>query len=79
MYDHIFHFIWFFDCYLCFINFFGRAERNFLKNVLNLKGVSIDVGMLRKTKPRAALIGFTTVVIPCISGYILMTTREHFG
>lgn len=70
MYDHIFHFIWFFDCYLCFINFFGRAERNFLKNVLNLKGVSIDVGMLWF---------ITVVVIPCISGYILMRTRKHFG
>lgn len=42
--------------------------------------MSIDVGMLRKTKPRAALIGFiTVVVIPCISGYILMRTRKHFG
>lgn len=44
-----------------------------------LKGVTIDTGMLRKTEPRAALIGFTTVVIPCISGYILMRTRKHFG
>ncbi|AEC08087.1 Cation/H+ exchanger [Arabidopsis thaliana x Arabidopsis arenosa] len=44
-----------------------------------LKGVSIDVGMLRKTEPRAALIGFNTLVIPYISGYILMRTRKHFG
>lgn len=44
-----------------------------------LKGVTIDVGMLRKTEPRAALIGFTSLVIPCISGYTLMRTRKHFG
>ncbi|ESQ51291.1 hypothetical protein EUTSA_v10017668mg [Eutrema salsugineum] len=44
-----------------------------------LKGVTIDVGILKKTEPRAALIGFTSVVIPLLSGYILMRTRLHFG
>ncbi|XP_010521718.1 PREDICTED: cation/H(+) antiporter 6B [Tarenaya hassleriana] len=44
-----------------------------------LRGVTMDVGMLKKTGPRAFVIGLSTLIVPMVSGIVFASLLYIYG